>query len=123
MGFFGDAWERSESGPLLQTRMAERIEEVVRDADVLAARRPGAFVLLVIDPTDAVAAATVASERLLTAFETPLVLSGRLQPLNLHIGIAAARPDDSPDDTLARADAALARAVQDGVNLYRVELG
>lgn len=119
---FGSAWQASDSGPLLQARMAERIEQIVRDADVLATRRPGGFLLLVIDPNDAVAAATIASERMLEAFATPLVLSERLQPLDLHIGIAAALPDDDPDRALARADAALARAVSAGTNLYRVEL-
>jgi len=120
---FGTAWQRNaESASLLQTRMAERIEQIVRDADVLAARRPGGFLLLVIDPTDAVAAATLASERMLTAFETPLVLTERLQPLDIHIGIGGAAPDDEPDHTIGRADTALARALQEGTNIYRVEL-
>lgn len=120
---FGTAWQRNaESASLLQTRMAERLEQIVRDADVLATRRPGGFLLLVIDPTDAVAAATLASERMLAAFETPLVLSERLQPLDIHIGIAGAVPEEDPDDAIVRADTALARAVQEGSNLYRVEL-
>ena len=120
---FGAAWqEQAESASVLQTRMAERIEQIVRDADVLATRRPGGFLLLVIDPGDAVAAATLVSERMLAAFETPLVLSDRLQALDLHIGIAAALADDEPDGVIARADAALARAAQDGTNVYRVVL-
>lgn len=120
---FGAAWqEQAEPASLLQTRMAERIEQIVRDADVLAARRPGGFLLLVIDPTDAVAAATLASERLLAAFETPLVLSERLQRLDIHIGIGAALPPDDPDHVVARADVALVRAVGDGANVYRVAL-
>jgi len=121
---FGAAWqEQAESASLLQTRMAERIEQVVRDADVLATRRPGGFLLLVIDTTDAVAAATLVSERMLAAFDTPLVLSDRLQGLDLHIGIGAALPTDEPDDVIARADAALARASRDGTNVYRIALG
>lgn len=120
---FGSAWQESESGSLLQARMAERIEQIVRDADVLAARRPGGFLLLVIDPTDAVAAATLASERMLAAFDTPLVLSERLQPLDLHIGIGGPQPDDDPDRVVERADIALARAAKSGTNVYRIELG
>jgi diguanylate cyclase (GGDEF)-like protein len=120
---FGAAWQQqADAASLLQTRMAERVEQTVRDADVLAARRPGAVLLLVIDPTDAVAAATLASERLLSAFETPLVVTERLQRLDLHIGIGAALPGDDPDDVIARADAALSRAVRDGTNVYRVAL-
>lgn len=120
---FGAAWQRNaESASLLQTRMAERLEQIVRDADVLAARRPGGFLLLVIDPIDAVAAATLASERMLAAFQTPLVLSERLQPLDIHIGIGGAKPDEDPDQAIVRADSALARAVQEGHNIYRVEL-
>jgi GGDEF domain-containing protein len=120
---FGTAWqEQAESAALLQTRMAERIEQVVRDADVLATRRPGGFLLLVIDPHDAVAAATLVSERMLAAFETPLVLSDRLQRLELYLGIGAALPDDAPDQVIARADAALSRAASEGTNLYRVAL-
>jgi GGDEF domain-containing protein len=120
---FGSAWQsNAESASLLQTRMAERIEQIVRDADVLSARRPGGFLLLVIDQTDAVAAATLASERMLAAFETPLVLTERLQPLDIHIGIGGATADDEPDHTIGRADTALARALQEGTNIYRVEL-
>jgi diguanylate cyclase (GGDEF)-like protein len=120
---FGTAWqEQADAASLLQTRMAEAIEQTVRDSDVLAARRPGALLLLVIDPTDAVAAATLASERLLSAFETPLVVTERLQRLNLHIGIGAALPDDDPEDVIARADTALAQAVREGTNIYRVTL-
>jgi GGDEF domain-containing protein len=120
---FAAAWqEQAESAALLQTRMAERIEQVVRDADVLSTRRPGGFLLLVIDPTDAVAAAALVSERMLAAFETPLVLPDRLQRLDLHIGIGAALPTDEPDQVITRADAGLARAAGEGTNLYRVML-
>ncbi|HSK95093.1 MAG TPA: diguanylate cyclase [Euzebyales bacterium] len=120
---FASAWQAdAEAASLLQTRMAERIELVVRDADVLAARRPGAFLLLVIDPTDAVAAATLASERMVDAFATPLVLPGRLQPLDVHIGIGGAATEDGPDEVLARAEAALQRALEVGGGVYRVEL-
>lgn len=119
---FAAAWQQQEgAASLLQTRMAERIEQVVRDADVLATRRPGGFLLLVIDPIDAVAAATLVSERMLAAFEMPLVLSDRLQPLELSLGIAATGPEDTPDDVIARADTAYARAVAAGPNRYRIE--
>ena len=75
-----------------------------------------------IDPHDAVAAATLVSERMLAAFETPLVLSDRLQRLGLHLGIGAALADDQPDHVIARADSALSRAAGEGTNLYRVAL-
>ena len=121
---FAATWQRQTgAASLLQTRIAERIEQVVRDADVLAARRPGSFVLLVIDPTDAVAAATLVSERMLAAFDTAFALSDRLQRLALNIGIAGVAADDDPDGVLARADAALAKAATAGTDTYRILLG
>lgn len=121
---FAAAWQ-SEAGAasLLQTRVAERIEQVVRDADVLAARRPGSFVLLVTDAIDAVAAATLVAERMLAAFETPFALTDRLRRLALAIGIAGVAPDDDADAVIARADSALARAESAGPDVYRVLIG
>jgi GGDEF domain-containing protein len=120
---FAAAWQERE-GPasVLQSRISERLEQVVRNADVLAARRPGSFLLLVIDPADAAAAATLVSERMLAAFESPLVLPERLQRIELCMGIAPALPDDEPEHVIARADKALARAAGDGPGVYRVEL-
>lgn len=119
---FATAWqERKGAASVLQSRMGERIEQVVRDADVLAARRPGSFLLLVNDPSDAAAAATLVSERMIDAFATPLVLTDGLQPLTLAIGIGASDNDDEPDHVIRRADDAYARAAADGPNLYRIE--
>lgn len=119
---FAAAWQQHEgTASVLQARMAERIEQVVRDADVLAARRPGNFLLLIIDPRDAVVAATLASERLFDAFAVPIVLADGMQPLDLAIGIAGAQHDDEPEQVIARADAAHARAVAAGTNRCRVD--
>lgn len=119
---FAAAWQqRTGAVSVLQSRMGERLEQVVRDADVLAARRPGGFLLLVNDPSDAVAAATLVSERLIAAFGTPLVLEDRLQPLTLAIGIGPSEVGDTPDEVVARADHGYARAVADPQpNVYRV---
>jgi len=120
---FATSWQQQAgSASVLQTRIAERIERVVRDSDVLAARRPGSFVLLVVDPSDAVAAATLVSERMLAAFQTPLALADRLQPLELNLGIGAVLPDDEVDGAIARADSALGIAVSAGPATYRVLL-
>ncbi len=119
---FAAAWQQHEgTASVLQARMAERIEQVVRDADVLAARRPGNFLLLIIDPRDAVVAATLASERLFDAFAVPIVLADGMQPLELAVGIGGAQHDDEPEQVIARADAAHARAVAAGTNRYRVD--
>lgn len=118
---FGVAWqERAESASLLQTRMAERLEQVVRNTDVLSVRRPGGFLLLVSDGTDAVAAATVVAERMLAAFETPLPLPDRLVRLDLRLGIAPTEPSEAADAAIARADAALAAALSAPPHSYRV---
>ena len=120
---FATSWQQQAgSASVLQTRIAERIEQVVRDSDVLAARRPGSFVLLVVDPSDAVAAATLVSERMLAAFQTPFALTDRLQPLALNVGVGAVRSDDEVDGAIARADAALGLAVSAGPATYRVLL-
>lgn len=120
---FATAWqERTGAASVLQSRMGERIEQVVRDADVLAARRPGSFLLLVNDPSDAAAAATLVSERMIDAFATPLVLTDGLQPLTLAIGIGPAADGDEPDHVIKRADRAYAAAAAAAEpNVYRVE--
>jgi GGDEF domain-containing protein len=118
---FGVAWqERAESASLLQTRMAERLEQTVRNADVLSVRRPGGFLLLINDGADAIAAATVVAERMLAAFETPLPMPDRLVRLDLRLGIAATEPSESADAAIARADAALAAALAAPPHSYRV---
>lgn len=118
---FGVAWqEREESASLLQTRMAERLEQTVRNADVLSVRRPGGFLLLVNDGADAVAAATVVAERMLAAFETPLPMPDRLVRLDLRLGIAATEPSETADAAIARADGALAAAFAAPPHSYRV---
>jgi GGDEF domain-containing protein len=120
---FATSWQQhAGAASVLQARIAERIEQVVRDSDVLAARRPGSFVLLVVDPSDAVAAATLVSERMLAAFETPFALADHLQPLALNVGIGAVLPGDDVDVAIARADTALARAVSAGPATYRILL-
>jgi GGDEF domain-containing protein len=120
---FAAAWqERTGAASVLQSRMGERIEQVVRDADVLAARRPGSFLLLVNDPSDAVAAATLVSERMIDAFATPLVLIDGLQPLTLAIGIGPSAKGDEPDHVIRRADRAYAAAAATAEpNVYRIE--
>lgn len=40
---FATSWQHVGSASVLQARIPERIEQVVRDSDVLAARRPGSF--------------------------------------------------------------------------------
>lgn len=120
---FATAWQDLEpSASMLQNRVAERLERVCRDSDVLAARQPGSFLLLVVDPGDAVAAATVVSERMLDEFRAPLVLEGGLRPLDLCIGIGATSPDDNDDRAVARADSALASAMAETGSHYRVRL-
>lgn len=107
---------------VLQT-LTRRLSEVLRPEDVLA--RIGGDELLVIatglHSMDEVAAL---AERMRVAGEEPIVVDhqGTQAQVSLSIGVALARPGETTDELVARADAAMYEAKQAGRNrVTRVE--
>jgi EAL domain-containing protein (putative c-di-GMP-specific phosphodiesterase class I) len=56
----------------------------------------------------------VVAERISESFRTPFLVSGQEVFLSVSIGVATAGPDDSPDELLCDADAAMYRAKEGG---------
>jgi len=93
------------AGDALLVRLAERLQRVVRDGDVVARWGGEEFALAL--PTATETDAHRVAERVLTA--VPLGQS-------CSIGLAARRPGETVGTLMARADAALYRAKSDGRN-------
>ena len=94
------------SGDKLLERVAERLQEVVRDGDVVARLGGDEFALLMRD-ADVDLAAGVA-QRITTAFEQPLLLDDHMVDLSAGLGIAVwpAHAADA-DALLSRAEVAM----------------
>ena len=95
--------------------------ENAREIDVVA--RLGGDEFVVLMPETDRAGALALAQRIITASETIRVLEGgRRVPISACVGIATlARPHDTLDALLARADAALYRAKSAGCNCVEVE--
>lgn len=107
------------AGDSVLRQLAERARRVLRGEDVLARLGGDEFVAL-LPSTDA-AGARVVAERLRDALhEAHALYRGEEVPVELSIGVAEARPDETLDALMQRADQAMYRAKRAGGN--RVEL-
>jgi diguanylate cyclase (GGDEF)-like protein len=110
------------TGDSLLRTVAERIRQIMPDADHVARFGGDEFALLAIagnDQNDHRAGAMALADRLLQAITEPYDLGGRKIVIGVSIGITSA-PDDGCDaDALIRnADLALYKAKSDGRNRY-----
>ena len=94
------------SGDKLLERVAERLQEVVRDGDLVARLGGDEFALLMRDAD--VDLAAVVAQRITTAFEQPLLLDDHMVDLSAGLGIAVwpAHAADA-DALLSRAEVAM----------------
>ncbi|MGD1065671.1 MAG: EAL domain-containing protein [Vulcanimicrobiaceae bacterium] len=106
-------------GDVLLQRVAERLQENVRDIDTISRFGGDEFAAVAIDIRDPSDAAALA-EKLVRALDRPFDVEGRLIQTGTCIGIAVYGPE-SPDAEalLSHADVALYRAKADGVGTYR----
>lgn len=108
-----------EAGDRLLRHLAERARLVLRGEDVLA--RLGGDEFVAILPSTDGAGAGVVAERLREALHhAHMLFHGEEVPVPLSIGVAEARPDDTLDELIKRADLAMYRAKRAGGD--RVEL-
>jgi diguanylate cyclase (GGDEF)-like protein len=95
---------------------AMRLREVLRTSDDLAARIGGDELLVALhgvrDMNDAVSIA----EKLRVAASQPITTPSGSVSTTLSIGVTLAKPDESTDALVARADSAMYRAKQTGRN-------
>ena len=101
------------AGDALLVETAQRLRDLIRDADT-ASRQGGDEFVLLLPETDLDGARQVA-DKLLATFRQPFVIASHRLRVTLSVGIAL-YPDDgaSFDELLQNADTALYRAKQDG---------
>jgi diguanylate cyclase (GGDEF)-like protein/PAS domain S-box-containing protein len=102
-------------GDAVIMEVAERFRGLIREQD-LAARIGGDEFVVILQPCGPAAEAGQRAELFHAAMLDPVNSDGATVVPSLSIGVAVARPDESSDELLARADQALYRAKHDGRN-------
>ena len=95
---------------------AMRLREVLRTSDDLAARIGGDELLIVLRGIHGIDDAVNIAEKLRNAATQPITTPSGPVSTTLSIGVTLARPDESTDTLVARADTAMYRAKQGGRN-------
>ena len=96
--------------------MADRLRETLRTSDDLAARLGGDELLIVLHGVQDLANALALAEKLRAAAAQPIPTPTGPVHATLSIGVTLARPGETTDAIVARADAAMYRAKQSGRN-------
>ena len=95
--------------------LAGRFTDAVRDGDSVARMGGDEFLVLLEGVHDETEAPDVA-EKIRKVAEAPVVVGGHLLRTTVSIGVALARPGETADDVVARADRAMYTAKQTGRN-------
>jgi diguanylate cyclase (GGDEF)-like protein len=110
-------------GDLLLIEVGRRLRAAVRAGDMVARFGGDEFTILMDDVGDA-AAARVAGERIVAAFDEPFVVEGLRLDVGLSVGIALApEASTSVDDLVRRADRAVYAAKSGGRHRVVVDGG
>jgi diguanylate cyclase (GGDEF)-like protein len=109
------------AGDHVITSSAERMKHVLRETDVIA-RLGGDEFVIVLNPVENDAAACNVAARLVVGLNEPIALAtGETARIGASIGIAMCQPgDESFEENLKKADAALYAAKREGKNSYRL---
>ncbi|AUX78361.1 sensor domain-containing protein [Sinorhizobium fredii] len=112
-----DAYGRA-TGDLLLRRVAERLQNCLRQSDILCRLGGGEFVVLRVG-INSDAEARLLAQQLIDVIEVPYELAGTHVDLGVIVGLAAAPKSGQPVDELIKAaDVALDRAKSDGRGTY-----
>lgn len=95
---------------------ADRIRACLRHSDDLGARVGGDEMMVVLHGVHGIKDAVGVAEKLRRSVATPVKYDGLTVEATVSIGVALARPDESTDALVARADAAMYEAKQRGRN-------
>ncbi len=101
------------SGDRLLIQVARRLSEATRAGDI-AARQGGDEFTVLLDRVHGVEDAVASAARLVTALCRPIELEGLNISITVSIGIALASDENTADDLLAHADAAMYAAKAQG---------
>lgn len=108
-----------EMGDLLLVKMAKRIEQAIRPSDIAARLGGDEFVIVLENVSDLDSGETVA-KRLGEQFSHPFQLGSEEMIVTASIGIALSdETDETPDDILRKADAAMYQAKRHGKSGYK----
>ncbi len=109
------------AGDTVIVTSAERMKQLLREADVIARFGGDEFVIVLAQVDDVESAREVAS-RVVDSLRQPIPLAdGETAHIGASVGIAMCCPDsETMDALLKKADAALYTAKRDGKNTYRV---
>ncbi len=101
------------AGDRLLIEVARRLSEATRDGDI-AARQGGDEFTVLLDRVHGVDDAVASAERLAASLRGPIELEGLNISITVSVGIALASDENSADDLLAHADAAMYAAKAHG---------
>jgi diguanylate cyclase (GGDEF)-like protein/PAS domain S-box-containing protein len=106
------------AGDLLLIEVAQRIQNVIREADMLSRIGGDEFNLLIEDGSCPEDAASIA-ENIINEMKKPFSLKEKIVPIDISIGIALAPHDDTTvEGILRKADSAMHRAKELGGGKY-----
>jgi diguanylate cyclase (GGDEF)-like protein/PAS domain S-box-containing protein len=109
-----------DAGDLVLVEIADRLRAGIRTND-LAARLGGDEFVVLVEGFENPSEVEVIADRLVKAAGEPIRVHGQDVLLGASIGIAIARPDDTADTLLSRADDLMYQAKAAGKNRYVIE--
>jgi diguanylate cyclase (GGDEF)-like protein/PAS domain S-box-containing protein len=107
------------AGDSVLRSIAERLRQRLREGDLAGRMGGDEFVVVMWGPTDLAKATTIA-ETILMAIEQPIQAGDMRITISASLGVTLARPDESLDELMARADAAMYQAKQGGSRIAAI---